>query len=470
MSSTSYPTLPVLIVDDESAALQGLTYMLETAGIGNTLACQDSREVLGLLGQREVGVVLLDLSMPHIGGEELLTEITEQFPEVPVIVVTGVNDVETAVRCIKTGAFDYLVKPIDEGRLLAGLRRAGELHELKREYSAFRERVLADELENPEAFADIVTRDSKMRSIFQYIETIAASPMPVLITGATGVGKELIAHASHACSQVTGPLVTVNVSGLDDNVFADSLFGHVKGAFTGADRPRDGLVKSAAGGSLFLDEIGDLRAESQVKLLRLLQAREYYPLGADLPRRATARVVIATNRDLAELQKKGQFRADLYYRLNTHRIHVPPLVDRVGDLPLLVDHFLEKAANALGKTKPTPPPELFSLLATYHFPGNVRELESLVYDAVSKHKAHMLSMKHFADYLDRQRGRTPTAEPTVAGGSPFSLFERLPTLKKAQQLLVDEAMRRAGNNQTIAAKLLGISQPGLSKAIKRQKS
>ena len=470
MSSTSYPTLPVLIVDDESAALQGLTYMLETAGIGNTLACQDSREVLGLLGQREVGVVLLDLSMPHIGGEELLTEITEQFPEVPVIVVTGVNDVETAVRCIKTGAFDYLVKPIDEGRLLAGLRRAGELHELKREYSAFRERVLADELENPEAFADIVTRDSKMRSIFQYIETIAASPMPVLITGATGVGKELIAHASHACSQVTGPLVTVNVSGLDDNVFADSLFGHVKGAFTGADRPRDGLVKSAAGGSLFLDEIGDLRAESQVKLLRLLQAREYYPLGADLPRRATARVVIATNRDLAELQKKGQFRADLYYRLNTHRIHVPPLVDRVGDLPLLVDHFLEKAANALGKTKPTPPPELFSLLATYHFPGNVRELESLVYDAVSKHKAHMLSMKHFADYLDRQRGRTPPAEPTVAGGSPFSLFERLPTLKKAQQLLVDEAMRRAGNNQTIAAKLLGISQPGLSKAIKRQKS
>jgi DNA-binding NtrC family response regulator len=459
--------LPVLIVDDEIAALNGFTFTLEAAGVVDTIACQDSREVLDLLAEREIGVVLLDLSMPEVSGRELLPRIVESYPEVPVIVVTGINDVETAVGCLKAGAFDYMVKPVGEGRLVTSVRRAVELRELRLEYSSFRRRVLAGELENPEAFAEIVTANPQMRSIFQYIETIARSSMPVLVSGETGVGKELITRAIHACSGLSGPLVTVNVAGLDDNMFADTLFGHLKGAYTGAERARDGLVKSAEGGTLLMDEVGDLRPESQVKLLRLIQEREYFPLGADVPRLATARIVVSTNRDLEAAKRDGRFRADLYYRLHTHHIRVPRLADRPDDLPLLVNHFLQKAATELAKPRPTPPKELYPLLATYHFPGNVRELESLVFDAVSKHRARMLSMKHFADYIDEHRDG-PAATPTIAGQSPFSLFEELPTLKKAQQQLIDEAMRRADQNQTLAAKLLGISQPGLSKAIKRR--
>ncbi len=464
-------SLPVLIVDDELAAIEGVRFLLETGGVTNIISSQDSRSVMELLVEQKVGIVLLDLSMPHVSGRELLSLIKEEHPEIPVIIVTGANDVDTAVECMQNGAFDYMVKPVEEQRMISGVKRAIEMRELKREYCSFKVRVLSNTLEHPEAFSKIVTQNAAMRSLFQYVETIAKTDRPVLITGETGVGKELVSQAIHEVSGRKGPFVTVNAAGLDDNLFSDTLFGHSKGAFTGADRTRDGLISKAMNGTLFLDEIGDLTMESQIKLLRLLQEREYLPLGADVAKVSDARIIAATNRDLSLIQRERKFRADLYYRLQAHQIHIPPLRERLDDLPILVDHFLKTASMAMGKKKPTPPKELFTLLATYHFPGNVRSLESMVFDAISRHKSKILSMQSFKDHIER------TMEPIdyhpilpPKGASPFGLFEELPTLKKAQQLLVEEAMRRADGNQTIASGLLGITPSGLNKALKRSRT
>ena len=236
------------------------------------------------------------------------------------------------------------------------------------------------------AFAEIVTQNPTMHALFRYVEAIARSPQPVLITGETGTGKELMARAVHRLAAPRGDFVAVNVAGLDDQVFSDTLFGHTRGAFTGADRPREGLITRAEDGTLFLDEIGDLAAVSQVKLLRLLQEGTYYPLGADRPRQSRARVVVATNRDVVQDVQAGTFRKDLYYRLRAHHVQLPPLRARRDDLALLVTHCLAKAATALHKPVPTPPLALYQLLHTYTFPGNVRELEAMVFDAVARHQ------------------------------------------------------------------------------------
>src|SRR6185369_15273589 len=273
-----------------------------------------------------------------------------------------------------------------------------------------------------------------------YIEAVAQSPQPLLITGESGVGKELVARAAHALSGCSGPLVAVNVAGLDDTVFADTLFGHVRGAFTGADQPRRGMIEEAADGTLFLDEIGDLSIPSQVKLLRLLQEGEYFPLGSDRPKRLKARVVVATHQDLSLKQVAGTFRRDLYYRLCTHLVHVPALRERKGDLPLLLDHFLEDAARALGKKKPTPPRELLQLLVTYSFPGNIRELKALVYNAVSVHRDRVLSMDTFMKTIIRPESKSAPPAASRPENNPFSGLDNLPTFVEAAELLVAEAI------------------------------
>jgi DNA-binding NtrC family response regulator len=266
-------------------------------------------------------------------------------------------------------------------------------------------------------------------------------------------------------------MISVNVAGLDDTIFADTLFGHVKGAFTGADSSRNGMVEEAAKGTLFLDEIGDLSLLSQVKLLRILQEGEYFPLGSDKPKRLLARIMVATNQDLQAKMNAGQFRKDLYYRLQTHNVHIPPLRERKEDVPLLLDTFLEDAARDLGKKKPTAPKELAQLLETYSFPGNVRELRSMVYDAVSYHKGGVLSMALFLKAMDKKELPTPARDTALAGaGNIFSGLNTLPTPEHAYQLLIEEAMRRAKGNQSQAARLLGMSQPALNKRLKRRKA
>lgn len=475
----------VLIVDDEPAWLRNFGLLLRTAGVPEVVPCQGGEAALVALREREVAVACIDLHMPGLAGRELLARIQADHPEVRVIVITGVNEVETAVECMKLGAFDYFVKSTETSRLVAAVKRALELRELSRENRLLTERLVAGGLARPELFVDIVTRDPALLALFRYAEAIAVTRQPVLITGESGTGKELMARAVHAASGRRGEFVPVNVAGLDDNVFSDTLFGHRKGAFTGADENRPGLVERAAGGTLFLDEIGDVSPAGQVKLLRLIQEREYSTLGSDAARKSDARVVVATNQDLRRLREAGRFRADLFYRLHTHALHLPPLRQRPGDVPLLLDHFLDKAARELGKRRPTPPRELPLLLQTYTFPGNVRELEGMVFDAVSRHTARMLGMETFRAHIEGADGGEERAGAQSPAGSapgtaadaaaeaaapPALVFPaRLPTLAEVADQLVAEALARASGNQAIAARLIGVSRQALNRRLNRRR-
>lgn len=464
MNTISFPDLPVVLVDDEQIALQSMDIVLRSAGINNIKCIQDSRDVMGFLERVEVGIVMLDLTMPYLSGEDLLLKIVCKYPEIPVIIVTGKNEIEKAIKCIQLGAFGYYVKPIDDNQLITAVKKAVQFRELQKENSILSARIKSTKLESPESFHEIVTNNEKMNAIFRYVEAIAETSKPVLIIGETGVGKELIARSIHNLSRRKGLFVTINASSLSDELFADTLFGHVKGSYTGATGERKGLIERASGGTLFLDEIGDLSLDSQVKLLRLLQEREYHPVGSDLPKRSDARIIVATNRNLVEMQKDGKFRTDLYYRLKTHHIYIPPLRERIEDLPLLLDHFLEKAANELEKKKPTPPKELLTLLSCYHFPGNIRELEGMVYDSVSSHKTKKLSMTSFKNAI----GEKSIPDSKCNLNPIISLSGQFPTIKEATDFLIEEALRRSNNNQTIAAGLLGITRQALNKRLHKK--
>ncbi len=466
MNPAVYPRFPVLVVDDEAQALNSFEIALRSSGVNNIIRCQESRQVMSLLSSQEVEVMLLDLSMPHVSGEELLAIVTRDLPEIPVIIITGSDDVETAVGCMKAGAFDYMVKPVEKSRLISGVKRAIELRELQRENRLLKTHVLSDHLDHPEAFSEIVTNSQRMRSIFQYIEAISASPQPVLITGETGVGKELVAKAIHTLSHRQGSFIPVNVAGLDDNIFADTLFGHKKGAFTGADQPRSGLIEQASGGTLFLDEIGDLNPASQVKLLRLLQEGEFFPLGSDVAKHSDARIVVATNQDIQTLQNSGNFRKDLYYRLRAHHVHIPPLRERKEDLPLLVDCFLKETSRVLGREKPPLPAELAALLTTYSFPGNIRELQSMIFDAVSRHRSGELSLDPFRAYIHPEQPtvEAESNEPVAAASSMKEKTEQITHMTEKQMII--DALNKTDQNRTRAAQLLGVSRRTLQSKIK----
>ncbi len=469
MRESLNPLDPVLLVDDEAAWLRSISILLErTLGINNIVAVQDGREALSILNSVHVSLVLLDVTMPHLTGDQMLGLIMERFPETPVIIHTGRNEVDIAVRCMKMGAFDYFVKTVEQERLIGGVRRALAMAELREENRRLKQGLIRQELQHPHAFAEMVTGHAEMKAVFRYIEAVAGSREPVLITGESGVGKDLVARAIHRLCTPDGPWQAVNVAGLDDNVFSDTLFGHVKGAFTGADTSRSGLVEQASGGVLFLDEIGDLSPTSQVKLLRLLQDGDYFPLGSDRPRKMNTRVVAATNQELGDKVESGAFRMDLYYRLRAHHVQIPPLRERRDDVPLLFDHFLEEAANSLAKRKPAVPAAVFDLLGTYHFPGNVRELRAMVFDAMSQHSSGVLALARFGKAIGGRKGPTDPARNNSAPDAVLLSFsDRLPTLKQAADLLVLEAMRRANGNQTQAARLLGISRPALIKRLQK---
>lgn len=468
MKKNLYPAFSILLVDDELPFLRSMSLTLKTSGINNLILCQDSRKVMETLETENIGLVLLDLTMPHLSGEELLLKIKEERPEIGVIVISGLNQLEIAVDCIKNGALDYFIKTTETDRLIKGISKAVQLMELEQVNQKMRSHLLYDKLEHPEAFADIITCNKAMRSVFHYIEAVAQSTQPILIMGESGSGKELIARAIHKINNCQGPLIAVNVAGLDDNIFADTLFGHSKGAFTSAEGMRSGMIEQAAEGTLFLDEIGDLSIASQIKLLRLLQEGEYFPLGSDTPKRLKARIVVATHQNLAARQAAGEFRKDLFYRLRTHHVSLPPLRERKEDIPLLLTHFLEQAAEELGKKVPTVPRELNVLLANYAFPGNIREFKAMVYDAMSLHQEMKLSMQSFKRAIDQcAEIDSKPQEPGVAKARVFDPAAQLPLLHEITDLLVLEAMERAEGNQSIACRLLGISQPALSKRLKK---
>lgn len=464
MMRGTYPEQAILLIDDEVAWLQGLTAMLKVSeGIDNLVCCSDSRRVMSLLEQQSFGLILLDLTMPYLSGEELLLQISERYPELPIIIVSGHNEIETAVRCVKMGALDFLVKSDSQQRLLSGIVQGLKQARAQVENRRLREGLLSDKAVEHPAFSTMATQNGTMKMLFKYLLAIAVSHEPVLIAGESGVGKEVIARILHKLSGPNSPWVAVNVAGLDDMVFSDTLFGHVKGAFTGADQVRPGMVEKAQNGLLFLDEIGDLTMASQVKLLRLLQEGEYYPLGSDSPKKLRARILVATNQDLEAKERAGEFRRDLLYRLWAHRIFIPPLRERTEDLQLLVEKFLREAAESMGKSVPTLPDELFTLLKIHDFPGNVRELRAMVFDAVSRHQGGVLSTESF-------RGKI---FPSLAGNDKSSTVKenvfftgKLPTLRQVNQLLIETALEKSQNNQSIAAKILGISPQALSKRLK----
>lgn len=448
----------ILLVDDEAPWLRSLSLLLARSDIRERLlTCSDSRNVLSTLERDPCQLIVMDLNMPHQTGLDLLPKIQERHPGIPVIILSGVNEIETAVKCMRSGAFDYFVKTQEEDRLVAGIKRALDFGRLRSENAALRASLMG-EAELPDAFGEIVTVSDTMRNIFRYATAVSRSPEPVLITGESGTGKKLIARALHRLHGPDTPYVAVNVAGLDDAVFSDTLFGHLRGAFTGADRPRPGMIERAQGGVLFLDEIGDLSMTSQVKLLRLLQEKEYFPLGSDTPRKVDTRILVATNHDLLQLQKENKFRKDLYYRLKAHHIRLPPLRERRDDIPALIAAFARSAAADFGVQIPAVPQRLLSLISGYSFPGNIRELRALVYDAISRTSSGQLATEPFAESMELagEEGRVVPASGTG----------QFPTIREATTQLVNEAMRLSGGNQTAAAKLLGITRPALSKRLK----
>ncbi len=469
MQQTLYPEHPILLVDDEPMILLSFGTILRKSGIDNFKTIEDSRDVMQTLEDQQVSAVVLDLTMPHVSGIELLQKINQNYPEIQVIVVTATDDIETAVACMRSGAFDYLVKPVEMNRFISSIRKALDISSLIKEVSSLKQHLLSDSLEHETAFSPIITKNKKMRSLFHYAEAISPSPQPVLITGETGTGKELFARAIHEASCRKGAFIALNISGLDDTMFSDTLFGHKKGAYTSAETSREGQIAQAAGGTLFLDEIGDLSEISQVKLLRLLQEKQYFPLGVDIPKKSDARIIVATNLDIQQLIDKGSFRKDLYFRLRTHHIHIPPLGERLEDIPELLEHFIKAAATSLIKNPPSYPIELVTLLSTYHFPGNVRELESMVFDAVARHSAGKLSMDSFREAVQHNHALHQTALPVDEKVSVqlTKLFGKFPSLREAEDCLVTEAIRLSENNQGIAASLLGISRQALNKRLNK---
>jgi transcriptional regulator with PAS, ATPase and Fis domain len=350
------------------------------------------------------------------------------------------------------------------------VRDITERKQMEDEITSLKKHLLTGELENEAVFSSIITKSKKMRAIFQYIEAVAKSQKPVFITGETGAGKELIARSVHLASGLKGEYIAVNVAGLDDTMFSDTLFGHKKGAFTGAEKDREGLIVRASGGTLLLDEIGDLSKSSQVKLLRLLEERIYYPLGSDTPEKSNARIIACSNQDIQEQIEKGTFRNDLYYRLCAHHIHIPPLRERLQDIPLLLNHFIEESSNTMSKKPPVLSPELITLLSNYQFPGNVRELQAMVHDAVAQHVSGKLALDSFKGFIKHRR-QIPETGPLPSDENSSSLkkiFGHFPTLKEMEDHIISEALKCCDDHQGSAASLLGITRQALNQRLKKK--
>lgn len=456
----------ILLVDDDADFLDGARRALLSHGMNNITTIQGGDGVLQALATGNHTVLLLDWVMPDISGADLLPEVIRQFPSIPVIIITGVSDLENVVSCIKQGAYDYITKPIDTTRLVSIVQNAVKSYELVARNRKLTGYLLGKPLANPEHFKKIITRSEHMTSIFKVIETLADSRQPVLITGETGVGKELIAEAIHNCSGLQGKMVTVNVAGLDDTMFADTLFGHKKGAFTGASESRSGLIEQAKGGTLFLDEIGDLGSASQIKLLRLLQQNEYYRLGSDVLHKSDARIIAASNVNFPVLLDTGVFRTDLYYRVSTHSLHIPPLRERPEDIIPLVQHFVTASAKAMNRKPPTLSRELCQELELYEFPGNIREMINVVHNAVTHNRRRRLEIENFPGITNNTTTRRDIVRKV--GTNQFALhgvFQDFPTLEDVEEILVEDAMRLTQGNKRVAAKMLGVSRPTLQKKL-----
>lgn len=461
-------SVKLIIIDDELRSLKSMSTLLRVRGFPKPILINNAMEAMKEIAQQKPHAILLDLHMPNLNGQSLLATIKQEYPDIIVIVITADDQLEMAVKCIQLGAYDYFVKPIDQERLIHSLKKAIDEKDLNNELCQIQKHLLSSAQPNHNAFSSILTKSNNMMLLFKYIEAISKSNRPVLILGETGTGKELFAKAVHDVSENTGKFVAVNVAGLDDSAFSDSLFGHEKGAFTGANNKREGLIQKAQNGSLFLDEIGDLDQKSQIKLLRLLQENTYYPLGSDKLVKSTARIITATHQPLETLISKGKFRRDLFFRLQLHTIQIPPLCDRKEDIPLLTEYFLQKACEELGRNTLTIPSKTYDLFDQYRFLGNVRELEILIYDAVVHTQGDVLDVDNIFRNIDGAQQLNNLSENTGMELDCISSLNPLPTIKKMTESLIDEALRRSQDNQKKASTMLGISRQALNKRLLRR--
>jgi DNA-binding NtrC family response regulator len=435
----------ILVVEDEDKLRRVLELQLASAGfdVDKAATAEDALKIVD-----RADVVLSDLKLPGMDGLQFLGLIRRQNGQVPVIMMTAFGSVETAVEAMKAGATDFLLKPFSLDHLMQVVSKAVEVRELRDE-----NRQLKAELGRRYEFDNIIGRSQPMQEIFATIERVAPSRATVLLTGESGVGKDLIARAIHFHSpRHDRPLVKINCTAIPENLMESELFGYEKGAFTGAQTTKPGKFEQADTGTVFLDEIGDVPAVIQVKLLRVLQEREFERLGSNTTRHIDVRLVAATNQDLRAALEQGTFREDLYYRLNVVPINIPPLRERKQDIPFLANHFVHKLAPDTGSTVDGITDAATEKLLAYHWPGNVRELENVI------ERSLVMCTHNQLDAPDIKLEAAP--RPRAQNGGPHFLPDGM-TLDQYEQDLIREALRRADGNKSQAARLLGLTRNAL---------
>ena len=438
----------ILVVEDEDKLRRVIELQLTSAGFEVDKAASAEE---GLKVVDRADLVLTDLKLPNMDGLELLALIRRQNAQVPVIIMTAYGSVETAVESMKAGATDFLLKPFSLDHLMQVVEKALEVRALRDE-----NRALKQQLGRRYEFDNIIGRSPAMQEIFAAIERVAPTRATVLLAGESGVGKDLIARAIHFHSpRRDRPMVKINCTALPENLMESELFGYEKGAFTGAQTTKPGKFEQADTGTVFLDEIGDVPPAIQVKLLRVLQEREFERLGSNVTRHIDVRVIAATNTDLREALEQGTFREDLYYRLNVVPLNVPPLRERKQDIPFLAEHFVRKLAPETGSRVESISDAAMEKLVGYHWPGNVRELENIVERALVMCTGTQLEAADIK--LENAPGRSAAARaPNEASFLPEGL-----TLDEYERDLIREALRRADGNKSQAARLLGLTRNAL---------
>ena len=448
----------ILVLDDDKAILNCFLVVLTQTQRFEVEVLSDSTRAFDALAAGRFDLLLLDMDMPVVTGSDVLRHVRRHHLEMEVVVITGVDDVQLAVESMKLGAYDYLCKPVDANRLVTCIDRALERSRMRDELDRLRTQAGQGGACLHKAFKDFVTRDPKLLRVLATVEQIARSDNNVLVWGESGTGKELVARAIHVIGKRSEkPFVAVNAAAFASALFDAHFFGHERGAFTGADSARQGLFEEADGGTLLLDEIGELESAVQAKLLRVLQSGEYFRLGSTRRRGADVRIIAATNKDLDAEIEAGRFRRDLYYRLNTSSIFIPPLRERQGDVELLAYHFLDKHCRANGKEIPSIAEPVMELLEAYDFPGNVRELENIVASAVVLETSDALCLKSLPPYLRKAAAAHDARVP----------HELRRTLAEVEAAHVRAVLEHTRGNRSAAARILGISRVGLLAKLKR---
>jgi len=449
-------TANILIVDDDRGHLTSLRTVIRSWGYAVATA-EDGLEAVEAVKESPVDLILMDVRMTAMSGIEALERIKNYNPSIPIIIMTAYSSVESAVEALKGGAYDYLIKPFDFDVLKLSIERACEHAGLKAENEDLRAR-LQEDFERP----DIIGKSATMKALMDMLAMVAPSEATVMISGESGTGKELIAKSLHYNSaRKAHPLVTVNCAALSESLLESELFGHEKGAFTGADRRREGRFMQADGGTIFLDEVGETSSRMQAKLLRVLQEKEIQRVGSEAVLQVDVRVVAATNRDLEEDVQAGRFREDLFYRLNVMHLTVPPLRDRQEDIPLLAQHFLEKYARRNRKTVKGFAPLAMDMLLKYDWPGNVRELENAIERAVILLSGEHTTEKQLPLRIVRQHPEHVTAADTVMPATDGTR-----TLEDMEKEAIEATLAATDGNKSETARRLGISRKTLHNKLK----